>query len=122
MPLSGKAMVDALVLRAQAVIGQPLTKGNWTVTIAEARSLQGPLYFPIPLTPGAKAAAFRLTLVIDGIEKITPSYVKEVVDGVPILDDWWCVLMAHEIPDMNNNAQLEYIKERLLAFAEMEPI
>ena len=118
MPISGKDMIDTLATRAQGVIGQTLTKGDWTIVLSEVRAFRGPLYYPIPLPPGAQALAFRLTLTIGGVEKITPSYVKEVVDGVPVLDDWWCVLLAHEIPDMNAGSQLEYIKERLLVFAE----
>ena len=121
MPISGRNMVLALAARAKAVVGQTITKDAWSINIAEVRALTGPLYHPIPLPVGAQALAIRLTLTIDGVDKITPTYTERVVDGTPIIAPWWCVLLAHEIHDLTNAQQLEYLKERLIVFAQTGP-
>jgi hypothetical protein len=122
MPISGQEMIDALYSKAVSVVGQTITKGEFSIVIEEVKSLIGPLFHPIPISAGSRALATRLTLTVSGVDRITPVYVKEVVDGVPIFDDWWCVLFAHEIPDMNNSQQIEYLKDRLIAFSESGPI
>jgi hypothetical protein len=103
MPLSGKAMTDALAGRGATILGQTFTEGDASITLHQVVSVQAPTLWPVPVQGNDAALCARLTLTIGGEEKIGP--------------DDWCVLMAHEIADMTNNQLADYLRVRLAAFA-----